>query len=350
MFKALIIFTLLIYISLDNHAQTYVFKFRAVKGKLWGYADINGKTIIEPQYPFCNDFADNGIALVFFVKYEYGDFIRLNGEYIKPEPEEFSLNNIMGRAVQGYAEGFVAVKNNNKWGYLNSQGKIAIPFKYDEASYFNNGYAIVKSGKSFLVLDTTGTETKINIDEIKLCRPFIEGRAPIFLKTDKFGFINTKGNIVIEPEFAGVGYFYSGIAWARALNNNIGFIDTTGKWVIEPLFDIAMDFDTESGMAQVRKDGKWVFVNKTGQIFDFDMSERIIGYSEGLARGIKEGLTGFYNNEGKWIIQPKYENARDFKNGYAAVEFEGKWGFIDKKGNWIIQPTYSALGDVVIVK
>ncbi len=337
-------------IALLNHAQTYVYKFRPLKGKMWGYADITGKTIIEPQFPHCYDFSENGIAVIYYIKWEYADFIRLNGQFIKPELIDFTPNSVMGRAVQGYKCGLIAIQDKNKWGYLNSQGKIAIPLKYKEATLFNENHAIARLDKNFFVLDTLGNETPVNVKDIKLCRNFSEGLAPFLVKDDKFGFIDFKGNIIIEANFLGVGYFNAGKAWARDLNGKIGFIDKTGKWIIEPQFDIALDFDKESGMAQVSKEGNWSYVDTTGKIINFHITEKLVSFSEGMARGVQYGKTGFFDNKGTWVVKPGFEGARDFKNGYAAVKLDGKWGFIDKKGNWVIEPSFSGLGDVIVVK
>jgi hypothetical protein len=53
--------------------------------------------------------------------------------------------------------------------------------------------------------------------------------------------------MVIEPRFQHVGLFSEGLAYAalqgkKANDMRYGFIDTTGKWVIEPQFQRAENF------------------------------------------------------------------------------------------------------------
>jgi len=353
-------FILLIFtIANQSDAQNFVYKFKNADGGKWGYADINGKTIIEPQYRNCSDFSDCGIALV----YEYIDspleFININNQKIQSEPEEFSLKtDYSENYIQAYQNGFVGVYNDEKWGYLNSLGKLTIPFKYDEASVFSENHAIVKTGDNYLIIDTNGVETPIKVNNIKETRSFTEGLARIKMDGSNYAYINYNGDVIINLKALGCGYFSSGFSWVRSINKKIGFIDKSGAWKIEPKFEIVHDFDKESGMALVKENGEWKYVDTTGKILNVDLTVKFVSFSNGLARGFvmdiysekKETFIGYFDNTGKWVIKPVYENVRDFKNGYAAVSYEGKWGFIDKTGNWVIKPAYAHIGDVIKIK
>lgn len=46
-------------------------------------------------------------------------------------------------AAQPFSEGLAAVRQNGKWGYIDTDGKQVIPCQYDLAYEFNEGYAIV---------------------------------------------------------------------------------------------------------------------------------------------------------------------------------------------------------------
>ena len=50
-----------------------------------------------------------------------------------------------------FSEGLAAVKQNDKWGYIDETGKTIIPFEYDYAFPFSEGVAVVaKYGTSHL--------------------------------------------------------------------------------------------------------------------------------------------------------------------------------------------------------
>ena len=59
-----------------------------------------------------------------------------------------------------FSEGLAAIKKNNKWGFIDKNGKLVIPLKYDDVDYFRpNGLcAVTIKGKSGFI-DKFGKET-----------------------------------------------------------------------------------------------------------------------------------------------------------------------------------------------
>ena len=349
MIKLYIIFLLNLTFLLNIQSQTYVYKYVPLNSKKWGFTSLSGNVNIEPQFPHCFDFSEDGVAVIYYTNIDYVDLVKLDGQFIVPEIMDFSVQGVMGYGLRGFKNGLLPVRVVNKWGCMNKSGKIVIPVKYKEMSPFDNGYATVKAKNGFFVIDTLGNEIPVTYKNINSCKQFSEGLAPFVCNDGNSGFINTKGEVVIRPQFKGVGYFSSGLAWGRTEKNKIGFIDKVGNWVIEPRFDAVFNFDDESGMAIVKIKDKWFFVDKTGQVISIESTEKVISFSEGLSRGLKDGKYGFLNNKGEWVIQPTLQGARDFKNGFAGAKLNGKWGIINKKGEWIVQPSYSHIGDVIIV-
>ncbi len=104
---------------------------------MYGFIDTTGKLIIKHAYDFANDFS-NGYA-----------FVGIPGESMyKPQ---WSLINKSGARmfdfkyddVRDFAEGLAAVKEGNKWKYIDPQDKQVIKTEYDEAEQFQNGLAYV---------------------------------------------------------------------------------------------------------------------------------------------------------------------------------------------------------------
>ena len=142
---------------------------------------------------------------------------------------------------------------------------------------------------------------------------FYEGLARI-KKDGDYGFINKKGEEVVELKYDDVGDFHEGLAWIK---NYIyyGFINKEGKEVIKLNYDFVGDFH------------------------------------EGLARVKKDGYYGFINKEGKEIVKPKYDFVGDFYEGLAYVQKEGYYGFINKEGNEITDICFRSIriSDGVII-
>lgn len=345
------LFTLSVFVVnvLLLQAQTLVVQVKPVGSKTWGYAGIDGKLLIPADYDKTYPFSSNGLAITYNSKERQHHFIDLKNKVLETEAPKFKIKEVFGFGVKGFQNDLLPVQIDSKWGYMNTTGKMAIPALYDDANDFGGGFAAVKKGTQFVIVDVKGKETPVTVAVMDV-RDFCEGLAPARTMDKKFGFINPKGEFVIPAEFESVGYFTNGLAYAKTFDRKVGYIDKTGKWVIEARFDVARDFDAKSGLALVRTGEEWFYVNSKGETLKVTDTESWGNFSEGLAEGKKGVLKGFYDATGQWVIKPQFEDVRDFQNGYAAAKSNGKWGLIDKTGKWKIEPQFEAIKDVTIVK
>lgn len=60
--------------------------------------------------------------------------------------------NYLGR----FKDGLALIEQNNKWGFINNEGKQILPIKYDKAYAFQNGFADVTYNKDYFIIDTAG--------------------------------------------------------------------------------------------------------------------------------------------------------------------------------------------------
>ncbi len=331
-------------------AQTPVIHVKPVGSDFWKYVDLKGNVLIDKEYPLTDAFSPEGIAVVAYPKKDNYYLINLKGEEIETEIKGFSVKNVLGLGVKGFADGLLPVSVNKKWGCLNTSGKIAIPLKYDNISEFDHGYGVGRIVKEFYVLNRKGKETPVKIADLKDVKRFHENLATYVTLAGLQGFIDTTAAIAIPAKFMDVGDFYGGLALAKNTDGLFGYINHKGEWVIEPSFKSAKDFDPVGGLARVNKGEAWMYVNKKGETFAFSISESYDDFVEGFCKGKSTALFGFFNTKGEWVIKPQFEGARDFKNGYAAAKSNGLWGIINQKGEWVIKPTFTAVKDVEFVK
>ncbi|MGN6645390.1 MAG: WG repeat-containing protein [Cytophaga sp.] len=348
--KNKIIFILLfVFYTLITYGQNALILIKVNNG-FWGYADLNGDLTILPQYINCDPFSSNGLAVV--KKGTVYKIINAQAEYIPTEVNRFSIiEGAFGVGAKGYKDNLLAVKTGEKWGFLNAKGKIAIAMKYDYVTEFNGGYAAAVIGGRNIILDTLGFEqTVISADYISKIEHFSEGFAPIKLGNGLHGFVNTKGEIVIKPQYKNTGEFSGGLAWVRNDKDKVGFINVKGEWVINPVYSVVTSFDYVSKFAKVKDNNGWHYIDSTGNKLFVSDTESWGDFSEGLAIGEQSGKYGFYNTRGEWVIKAQYEAARKFSNGYAAVRMNGTWGLIDVTGKWVFRPKYDGMYDVVLIK
>jgi hypothetical protein len=196
---------------------------------------------------------------------------------------------------------------NGKYGFIDENNKVVIPFQYDYAH-----------------------------------RRFEEGLAVIG-NNGKYGFMNEAGEIVIPLKYEFASSFRNGRAKIKK-GGKYGFIDSTEK-VIIPIKYEAINESRNSLMA-VKKNGKWGFINKIGNLVIPCQYEETGAFSEGFAAVRREYKWGFIDEKNNTIIPFKYDDASGFSEGLAAVAVnnkrEGKlWGYMDTKGEIIIPFKYS---------
>ena len=164
----------------------------------------------------------------------------------------------------------------------------------------------------------------------------------------KWGYIDDKGRIVIEPAYEVVHCFGEGLAAVR-LNGKYGFIDKTGKVVIPPQF--VQTFWFREGLAWVDDGANGGFIDKTGRIvLRAPPGTYCRDFRCGLAKTMPrprrhapddwEGKVGFIDKTGKRAIAKEYDDGHGFHEGLAGVKINGKWGCIDKTGAIVIEPRF----------
>jgi hypothetical protein len=157
-----------------------------------------------------------------------------------------------------------------------------------------------------------------------------------------WGYLDSTGSIVIEPQFEMCGFFAEGLAYAQ-VGDALGYIDETGQLVIPADYPAATNF--HEGYASVMVDEDWMVINKQGEIMMEQYFANPVTFNDGLARfKLEMGLRskyGFINPFGDTVIYPSFEFVSDFSEGLCMASPDGQtYGYINTSGEWVIQPTF----------
>lgn len=157
-------------------------------------------------------------------------------------------------------------------------------------------------------------------------------------KSGKYGFkLKTIGEIVISFKYDDVGSFSNGLAEVK-LNNKWGYVDKTGKEITPLKYDGVERFF--AGLARVRLNTKYGFIDNAGkEIIPLKYDEAGVNFI-GLSRVKLNGKWGYIDKTGKELIPLKYEAAGYFSEGLAPVNLNYTWGFVDKTDNVVIPFKY----------
>ena len=190
----------------------------------------------------------------------------------------------------------------------------------------------------------------VNLNE-NLIKPYRTDNKELFIATEldtskklKYGFINAKGEWVIQPMFDEVYPFREDDLTQAGINGKFGFINKNGEWVIQPMFDEVFLF-REDDLAAAVLNEKHGLINRTGEWVIQPMFDNYIEFDEdGVAGAIMKGKHGLINRKGEWVVAPIFDEIGYFdEDRVAKAEINGKHGVINKKGEWIIQPIYDEL-------
>lgn len=268
------------------------------------------------------------------------------------------------------------VLSKYKWGYIDRTGKLVIEPRFDRASTFEEGLAVVMSGLlteeiektqptggvvpvpvgpegiKWEIIDATGkTVVRLPADRMYDEMPFTGGLARFsvwqFGKGSLYGYMDGAGRVVVEPQFVTAGLFREGLADVCKDYGRCGFIDRTGRPVVPAKYKEVRPFSDGLG-AVVTRDDLLGFVDKGGE---FVITPRFgvvpaAGFAEGLAPVAVAGSDryGFIDKTGNFVIQPAFDSAGPFSEGLAAVKSAGLWGYVDRSGKFVIQPQFTAAG------
>lgn len=120
-----------------------------------------------------------------------------------------------------------------------------------------------------------------------------------------------------------------------------GYIDSTGTLVIEPQFYGARRYS--GGRAPVLVDGfvfgKWGFIDESGDMVIEPQFEEALPFAEERAAVSVDDDWGYVDKQGRHVIDSSFlDRARTFSSGRAAVEhnFDG-WMFLDRTGERVLE-------------
>jgi len=259
------------------------------------------------------------------------------------------------------------------YGFINSQGKFVIPNSYAYALGFSEGLAaVVDTMGNFYYIDTKGKIT-FRTDFASDLGSFVNDRA-LFMMSEKWGFIDKNGEIVIDPKYDAATDFKNGYAIVKD-GFKSGVIDVTGKFIIKPDYMSLYPFEDEvftfnnrneigyfykgnstqiyknaqeikpfyNGLAAI-KTNNWGFINKKGEIeINFLYQDVKYPWQDDIIVVKLNNKWGYLKSNGEYLINPQFENCFLFKNGIAVVKSGSKFGIINKKCKYICNPVYDSI-------
>lgn len=326
----------------------------AKKGDKWGFVTLNGKAITSFRYDDVASFSD-GLAL-----FHLGDkvgYLNMSGDEVIPPIYEdgdwfYKGFAFVGKDIQGVW----------KYAVINQKGIPQTEFEFDFfENYFMDGFAIVKKGDMYGVIDPTGkilVPIQCKRDDID---DYFELRnVPCFRITmnGSMTLLDFKGKTLVPFSYEKIDYadFESLNVVSVYRNGKVGWFDVDkGKEIVPVQFDVIDPylFESEEFLLVVRDGKKGIWSLETGMEmvptnYD-DVFPDEMNYSSNLLlfqikSGEKYGLWNGKTN--KMLVEPIYDRVYVMEQLVAEKEkylvvYQGEtWGLINQDGKEIIPMKY----------
>lgn len=266
-------------------------------GEKCGIAGPDGNMSVDFNYDYISPVSGDGTMI-----YSYNGSDRLiANDGLVMGIFDFSVNN-----AGVYSDGLIPVLHEGKYSYYDSFAKMKFG-GYDCASSFSSGVAVVKKDGNWFAVDTEGKESEKKFADVKLD---INGNyhvGPVVIAAEKAGdygmydenFKRVNSFSAEDMDICtanGIIAFKSGGKW--------GFADTNGNIVIEPQYEEAKSFSC--GLAAVKINGKWGFINTANELVtecDYDDADYFNSNGSCMVRSAGDDETdGEDSDEPMWKL------------------------------------------------
>ncbi|REE69618.1 WG repeat protein [Paenibacillus taihuensis] len=326
--------------SMSRAVGLYPASLKLVGGTKWGYIDGSGRMEIPARFDDANDFQKNGLAIV-SERGKAGLINSTNRYVVQPiydsiypfserraaviDKQGFHMINESGQVLTKRAYPYIADMRGGRslfyiskempdgssqslYGYLDADGNEVIPAQYEDATDFTNGRAVVK------------------------------------IKENEYALINTSGRRLATYPFAYVGPYGDGmLSFQRDVSGKYGYIDDRGKIVIQPTYYAAMPFergravvntsaDFHSEYGVINKKGEYTVEPKYNDVRSLGEERFALGNAIDKEQPFVGSIYAIADWNGKRLTDFIFNDVSDYQNGLASVSDTKQTYLIDRTG------------------
>jgi hypothetical protein len=196
-----------------------------------GFIDIKGKTIIRVINYIGNEWSKikDGYIMLSDTSGNYG-YVDTKGKVVVP---------FKYKSAKEFSNGLAAVEINNKWGFVNEQGKVVIPIEFDLVTDFYSDRAYVVKNSEKMLINKLG-EKKLDLTSYNDVNTELKyGILNVMEHDSDWKFINTEGKLINSGKYSSYAENLWYLKWNYVTverNGRIGCIDASGKEFIPCLF------------------------------------------------------------------------------------------------------------------
>ena len=225
---------------------------------LYGIVNMKYKKILPVKNYLIKELIADSIFL-FYDDYGWGA-VGEDGRILFEQDNRF-------QKILNESEGFLGVKIDGKYGFVDTRGRLRISNRYEDIGIFHESMAPVKI-------------------------------------LNKWGFVDKLEQLKIQPHYDSVASFINGLSIVKK-DNKYGLIDMSGTRLLELEYDSIFRSSHDSFIVYFA--GKYGLADKTGKIKLFSKFEEINDLGNGFIIVKRKDKEGLISDEGVTIIPQIYD-------------------------------------------
>lgn len=271
-------------------------------------------------------------------------------------------------------EGYFPAKQYGRWGFLNTQGEIALGCIYDTIPQpFLFGHAVVKFHGLQGIIDTAGKWTQIPEEgELRILSPklyerkkgrlteikyladnelFLRNTGRLISRSDGFlaeedgkvGLKNWAGDWTILPDYDSISLPIAGKFYAYVQGEESGILTLSGDQALLGSEGFQSIYAVDDEFFPVKISGRFGFVDDQARLRVANRYDSVAAFSEDRASIMLRGRWGAIDRHERLRIQPLYDQPFFIKDGQAIVLQEGRYGIINADGKTLLPLEYDEI-------
>ena len=225
---------------------------------------------------------------------------------------------------------FYPFKLDDKFGFINNNGKVVIPALYEEVSSFKEGLAVVLSSDLYGAIDKKNQKLidfqYDNMEDFNWGRSIVE-------KKGVFGVIDRSGDFVFPLEYQDIGWLSDSLLYVKK-NDLFGIYDINNVKQCELFFEDIIPF--RNNIARVVIAGKIGYIDRQFSMVLPAEFEDLVSFTDSsfvYSVGDKKGLVFTRDLVKTGAV---YDEIFPIQTGIAMVRVKDKIGYIDAAGNLML--------------
>ncbi|MEZ5301695.1 MAG: WG repeat-containing protein [Verrucomicrobiales bacterium] len=290
----------------------------------WGYIDARGRMQVNAVYDKAEPMRDGFALVAGFPRFEGGQLLergfqalvaRSGGELTRIYNDDAeSAFDELGE----FSSGFAPVRKGANWGFIDREGKAAVPLKFERVRPFAGRFGAAKLNGQWGFVDKFGKFSRMPALPAPHLRTF-DGGAQFSLDGTHWGIVRAPdGEIISNPKWADL-LPYSDRRAVYRTGQALGAIDDLGETAVNPIYHALGPFTESLGRYQLEPHGPFGFVDRRGKIAIEGQFDEVLPFSNGLAAARIGDRWGYIDRNGDPQLAFRYSEATPFEEGVAFV-------------------------------